>query len=478
MSTKKTDIFLCYRRAGAQTAKLFQRYLESIQFPASVWYSDSKITGNYKYDIPDLLNSAKCAVLFVDEHFTKGFVQPEAEEECITALEVIEIEKRRQRDPEFHILMVTLDCKGLSLAGQKDLRKLFEDAGVCQEESVPFFALSNTISFLTARDDEYLLFEKLARELTTYSLLATDMVKGNFYFGSRSTAADIVVWDADNGIACSDISFTMITDPIPLYRNIEHIRCPETNESQNNAMVSLTNLEIQLSDNDERAQVMISYKEIDYRLFRKTLNLWDTLNLDCTLRFFDYKTESYMIPNAMGLAFMVVTADQRLIFSKRSAERGIRPNQYDCSVVEGLRPKVTFEEEPGYDIFSPRYVELEILRAFTEEISPNDQGIRIKVNGIVLDKEYGQWNIVGTIFSPETAEALMRKHSVRKDSYEKTHLEAVPFCTAEGQKTLSFLKAVLPKFFRHNIWSMALATLYGTLRNLGFSESEIDQLCP
>ena len=41
----ETDIFLCYRRTGAQTAKLFKRYLESMQFGGKVWYSDDEIYG-------------------------------------------------------------------------------------------------------------------------------------------------------------------------------------------------------------------------------------------------------------------------------------------------------------------------------------------------------------------------------------------------------------------------------------------------
>ena len=34
----QTDIFLCYRRPGAQTAKLFKRYLLRRNLPADVWY--------------------------------------------------------------------------------------------------------------------------------------------------------------------------------------------------------------------------------------------------------------------------------------------------------------------------------------------------------------------------------------------------------------------------------------------------------
>jgi len=475
----ETDVFLCYRRAGAQTAKLLHRYLESIHFPAKVWYSDGEIVGNYKHDIPGLVGSAKCAVLFVDEHFTSNFTQLDLEFECITALEIVEIEKQIQANPEFRLLIVTLDCQGFSKSAQNDLRILFERAGIYQEQSIDHFAQSNTIHFQTAKDDEYLLFDRLAKELLSDSLVKTHPVQGNFNFGNRPTMADIVVWDADNGIACSDISFELTLDQIPLHRKIDKIRCPESSEIQNNQVVSLTGLEVSLSDNDERKQVIVYYQPIEYKLFHKTLRIWNTagLNLNQKLTCFTLESGQYEIPNAMGLAFMVVTSDHKLIFTKRSSKRAIRPNEYDCSIVEGLKLEAVSRTEGVYDIFDWRYVDFEIRRAFREEISPNDQNLTIKINGIVLDKEYGQWNIVGSVFTPETAEDLIRKHAVRNDTYEYIHMEPVPLYNADGQRSLSALKAMLPKFFRHKMWSMALAVLYGTLRNLDFAESDIDQIC-
>ena len=65
-----TDVFLCYRKPSAQTAKLFKRYLEKSKFPALVWYSNGEVLGNYKKDIPVLVGTAKCAVIFINNRFT------------------------------------------------------------------------------------------------------------------------------------------------------------------------------------------------------------------------------------------------------------------------------------------------------------------------------------------------------------------------------------------------------------------------
>lgn len=69
----ETDVFICYRRYGAQTAKLFKRYLIAHNFPGKVWYSDSEINGNYRLDPADLISEAGCAVMFIDPDFTKDF---------------------------------------------------------------------------------------------------------------------------------------------------------------------------------------------------------------------------------------------------------------------------------------------------------------------------------------------------------------------------------------------------------------------
>jgi hypothetical protein len=53
----KKDVFLCYRRRGAQTAKLFKQYLEEKRFPGSIWYSDVEVNGDYAIDVRLIRNA-------------------------------------------------------------------------------------------------------------------------------------------------------------------------------------------------------------------------------------------------------------------------------------------------------------------------------------------------------------------------------------------------------------------------------------
>lgn len=469
------DVFLCYRRAGAQTAKLFKRYLTSTQFPAKVWYSDDEIYGNYKNDIPVLIGSSQCAVLFVDADFTKGFVENQSDFECITAHEIVAIEKKLQTDADYRIFVVALDCKGFSLDDQKALAYIFKHAGIYTEQSVMHFSQCNLNEFKTAKDDEYVLFEKLVKELLSNSFFMEHPQQGNFSFGHKSTMADIAVWDTEKGIAPANITFELASTEVPLYQKISKMRCSVLDEVQNNTMISLNQLDVSLSDNDEQMHVVVCYQPIEYRLFHKTLKIWNTagLNLNQKLHLYTLEKGPYEIPNAMGLAFMVITADHKLIFTKRSAKRSIRPNEYDCSIVEGLKIEVDSLKYGKYDVFDEKYVELEIRRAYREEICANDDHIQIKINGVVLDKEYGQWNIVGTIFSEEPAEALLRNHAVRNDTFEYIYMEAVSVRDATGNLTLEYLKALMPQLIQYKMWSMAYAVLYGALRNLGFSDDDI-----
>ena len=473
-----TDIFLCYRRAGAQTAKLFKRYLDSIQFPFQVWYSDNESHGNYKYDIPDLVGSAKCAVLFVDNNFTMNFLEEDLDEECITALEIVEIEKRIQKDPDFWLVIVTLNCDGFSLEAQKDMEELFRRNGVLTDKGVSNFSLSNKIRFDVDKQEEYELFEKIANSLANGGLLSREKYFGDFYFGNKRTCADIVVWDEENGIAPEDIVFDVSYDEIKLYNEIEKKRCKDLEIEQNNKMVSVTKFTCSLSDDEERKRVAIDYQVINYELFKKTLKIWNVAGLGINQKVGLYSVDTmYEVPNAMGMAFMVVTKDHKLLFTRRSPKRGIRPNECDVSIVEGLKLSVESEKYGNYTIDDvDEYVLNEIYRAYNEEVCFIGDGIKVKINGIVLDKEYGQWNLVGTIFTEDTSMDIIRKHPMRGDSYERIQMEFVSYIDKNGNRTMDGIRNMLTEFAKYTMWSMGYATLYGTLKDIGFSDTDIMRL--
>ena len=335
-----TDVFICYRRYSAQTAKLFKRYLEQHHFSGDVWYSDSEICGNYKSDIPSLINSAKCTVVFIDPKFTFNFLNDEVHEECITAIEIVAIIKRKLQDDSFRIIPVYVDREPhLSEKESEIIRLLLSKAETDNpEESVKLISQSNADHFMTSRDYEDNLFSSLSRKMLPNEYYKSRMPRGNYAFGLRKTSIDVVLWDSDKNIDAQNISFEVDTLDSPLYTKIEHRKSNMEYESQNNKMISLVGIKVVLSDDTEEKELFIRYKEIEYRLFHKTLTMWDAFELDKEIAMFDWHSDLYLIPNAMGLAFMVLTSDNRMIFTRRSKKRHVRSGEYDCSIVEGLKP--------------------------------------------------------------------------------------------------------------------------------------------
>lgn len=176
----------------------------------------------------------------------------------------------------------------------------------------------------------------------------------------------------------------------------------------------------------------------------------------------------------MGLAFMVITADNKMLFTRRSKDRGIRPNEYDCSIVEGLKIKSIDSSGNEYSINDDKYIEKEILRAFREEICYVDS-LKIKICGLVCDKKYGQWNFVGTIYTDYTAEDIERLHATRADTYESTYMEFADF-TSGRNISVAKLKPFVRKYITSGMWGMAFVPFYAALLEVGFTSGDVNAL--
>ncbi len=475
------DVFICYRKhagGGAQTAKLFKKHLLEHHFPGNVWYSDKEVQGNYKDDIPRLIEGAECAVLFIDPNFTRGFLSSGSMNECITAREIVEIAKKLLVDPSFRIVTVFLDrLSGFRPDEAEVLSALFKREKLEDpEEAVRLFCQSNVVNFSTAKDDEDDLFYRITRDMLPGEYYKTHTALGNFCFGKLHTCADIILWDGKNGINAKNVYFEITPLNLPLYRRIEGRKADLKDEEQNNRMISLVGTNALLSDNDEEKILFIRYQEIDYRLYSKSTRLWDQLDLSREIAGYDYRTDIYPVPNAMGMAFMVITADNKLVFARRSAKRRIRPLHYDCSVVEGLRKTGSGAGGDDYGISDEGYLTYEIQRAFREEICADEENIDIMINGLVLDKKYGQWNFVGTIRTAHTAEEIGRLYALRDDTFEDNQLLFVPFTDLSGRICLDEVEQCLRKFLGEEMWDMALTAVYAALLRVGFSDREITEM--
>ena len=460
-----SDIFLCYRNHGAQTAKLFKKYMLSRKYD-SVWYSDAEACGNYKNDIPDLISDAKCAVLFITNDFFNNFI-PDIKtersddyilEECITSLEIVEIERKFQNDNKFKLVTVFIDRDAITIDEQIVLRQLFNKAGILTPDSVNHFAQCNIVKFNTRKDDEEDLFENLYNSILSSDFFG-DKIIGNFEFCKNKTTVDIILQDLRKPIS---INFLEFSNEIDFYKKIERISSNVAEPKQNDDMISVVRCISTRESNTDNLNIEIFFKTIEYKLFNKCIQLWNNERLKINEKIYNYDSEEdvFCIPNAMGLALMVITSDNYLVFSRRSSQRRIRTGEFDCSIVEGLKIEVSESHGLEYDISDDNYVINECHRAYKEEVSYNDSNIDIKLNGIILDKQYGQWNIVGTIFTDRTKEQLIKEHPLRKDTYEKNQLIFVPL---EKQA----IKQKLKDFNRVGLWDTALAVLKLTLLRIG-----------
>ena len=488
------DVFLCYRDRGGQTAKLFSRYLASKSFPATVWYSDDESVGNYRDDIPDLVGSAKCAVLFIDNDFTAGFLDEDAEDDCITALEVTEIARRIQEcgqaadedskdvqdTDEFNIVTVFLDRPlGLKHTETRVLKELFEAGGVPDSaEAARKFAQSNGNVFHTRRDYEDELFAKLAGQMMPNSFYQSRVISRRGRFGALESTAEYVVWGGTKGIAPRNVVFEGAPNVPELYRKVDRERVALEYEIQNNTMVSVVGTDVVLQDGTEDMLLTVRYLPIEYLLFYKLVNLpkpqRNKLRIDAAIASYNPELgDDYVVPNAMGLAFMVVTADDKLVFTRRSRRRGVRPGEYDCSIVEGLLPNSVDMDGNEYDLMDECYLENEIRRAFREEMCNADCLDDIFVSGVVLDCEYGQWNFIGVMRTTLAAADIEMIHGTREDTYEDNQLIFVPFTNEVGELDLSEVERSLSLFMTEGFWGMGLAVTWAALSRVGFGDVEL-----
>lgn len=141
--TRPCRIFLCYRRETAQTAITFKGIMDrdSSRKYGNIWYSNLEGVGNFILDIPELIGEAEWIIFFVGKAFTAGFLdENEINPDCVTAQELIWIEKERQKRKRegkpFHLMTVNVDGGCFDRQCAKDIKQLFLVAGILQDDSV------------------------------------------------------------------------------------------------------------------------------------------------------------------------------------------------------------------------------------------------------------------------------------------------------------------------------------------------------
>lgn len=337
MKSGQIDVFLCYRHAYAQTAKQYKEFLKNHNLYSKacnkVWYSNHEAKGNYLLDVSNLIQASEMVVIFLANGFTDGFWdrwrrRPNYNQrnphinDCVTVKEIIEIEKRRQADPNFQIVTVNIDGYQLSVQDCKVLKKVFQYEGIYQEDSLYHFTKCNVNPFYPAVDNEFVFFTKLSESVFDNGFFKDHSLLGNFYFNSKKqTYVDIALWEVDKEIQTKDIDFILFDDmeKLSLYENVRNAKCGFSHTGQNDQMISYVHSTISNYSDTENRKLTVYYTLIDYYLNRKCKYL-QKLNYDVlsgTIAQYDIDTDLFCIPNAMGLSISVITKDNYFVFSRR-----------------------------------------------------------------------------------------------------------------------------------------------------------------
>lgn len=140
-SSKKYNIFLCYRDSTAILARNFYDYIQKInvslydsRYFGNVYYSDYIACGRYTdyYALKKLINSIKYFIIFLDKNFTVNFTNNEGKinENCVTAHEIKYLLERvgRSKKEKDRPKIIIINVNGYNFRDFINEKNLLEEA--------------------------------------------------------------------------------------------------------------------------------------------------------------------------------------------------------------------------------------------------------------------------------------------------------------------------------------------------------------
>lgn len=155
-------IFLCYRGNTAETANHFRSVMEHDRENSygNIWYSSRQISGRLIRDLPAIMGEAEWVIFFIGKTFTGGFIDEneETNKHCVTAQELIAIETERQKRQregreELKMLTINIDDAKLDRTCELDLKHLFSNAKILEDDSVGTYTELLPNVYNSSRDD-------------------------------------------------------------------------------------------------------------------------------------------------------------------------------------------------------------------------------------------------------------------------------------------------------------------------------------
>lgn len=338
-----------------------------------------------------------------------------------------------------------------------------------------FLGMVITVIFQDYIADIWLKIKKAYRKIANKGKKVTLNFQ-EFFWGNRKT--NIVVIDGDGYRAFSDRDIVVNIeendslswpDDVTSIYNDTLARFKESEAAGesipwNGETLSLYKYRVSRTANTESYAINLFLRKSEYYWTYSTIQNLATGNPSLKEKYIDsyvFENDSvYKLPNSVGLCLLVITRDNKAIYAKRSNTSGFRPCEFDVSVVEGINPELdVINRTMSFTSMA--------MRAVQEEIGDIDRDeMEIDILGVVFDKSYNQWNVIGCCnIGLKCDEIIKRRNSGTSGKWELTDLVFVTFTP----------KDVICYLSKNKVWDMGMVTTYFSLVRNGYSKKRINE---
>lgn len=209
---------------------------------------------------------------------------------------------------------------------------------------------------------------------------------------------------------------------------------------------------------NEDMEITLVFRPTDYYTFQATvMSLDDNLvqppaTLTLRQKYLQGRDLAQPIPflaNGFGIVLVILTKDRKLIFARRHQNTGMRPGEFDVSVVEGTHPVLDrLTTQRGPDIYRT------VIRGALEELGIELIQSDITFLGFGVDVEYYQWALLGVACIEQTVEQALELR--RRGISGKWENETFEVVDSDPIRVFNYVR-------NRKIWSAALVAVYWAL---------------
>ncbi|KMK77371.1 hypothetical protein [Alkalihalobacillus pseudalcaliphilus] len=280
------------------------------------------------------------------------------------------------------------------------------------------------------------------------------------YIGNQKTSIISCVGTGTERIRSKHITSLLrheaITLPEQLTQRREQIE--QSRAMYNTKQVALHSFKDSKTDYDEQQHLTLQFVMSDYYTYQATNaqldkpfpnNTYPSIRSGFLQGVDDWRKPIPFLANGVGVIGTVITSDHQVILTKRNSHTGVRPGEWDVSVVEAIDPVADRSStQSGPDIVQS------VIRGVEQEVGLQIDPDQVHILGLALDMKYYQWNLFATIKVEETFQEVIQVNSAgvhgsnEIDRYHRADVSIESFAEL---------------FPRDDIWDTGKWALYWTL---------------